>query len=108
MPVVALLYSRPREHAFTLCSRYGKRTTCAALNVSNPHPCQIVLTHNNNDAESLRLLRRLRLSDSPTGRHWDVAELEISGLRGNVELGMLELREDLAELGMMGLAELQP
>jgi len=42
------------------------------------------------------------------GRHWDVAELGISGLRGNVELGMLELREDLAELGMMGLAELQP
>ena len=43
-----------------------------------------------------------------SGQHWDVAELGISGLRWNVELGMLELREDLAELGMMGLAELQP
>ena len=45
MPVVALLYSRLREHAFTSCLRYGKRTTCAALNVRNPHPCQAVFTH---------------------------------------------------------------
>ena len=47
VPVVALLYSRLREDAFTLCLRYGKRTTCAALNVSNPHACQAVFTHNN-------------------------------------------------------------
>ena len=46
MPVVALLYSRLREHAFTLCLRYGKRTRYAALNVSNPHPWQAVFTQN--------------------------------------------------------------
>ena len=28
-----------------MCLRYGKRTRYAALNVSNPHPCQAVFTH---------------------------------------------------------------
>ena len=29
-----------------MCLRYGKRTRYAALNVSNPHPCQAVFTRN--------------------------------------------------------------
>ena len=58
VPVVALLYRRLREHAFTLCLQYGKRTRYAALNVSNPHPWQAVFTHN--DAWSPQILLNSR------------------------------------------------